>query len=163
LRKVSEAITAAVATGENLDDIGQFTPLMVNGAIDVVQVGSGTTGITGAMQVADMAYGFELPVSMMNCPANFMAHLAAALPNHWMMEVVDVGRDIAMQADQRIENGWIVLGDSPGLGITYDEARLNELAVESPSPGSGASPWGRRRGAGLYQAGPNEPDRIDEE
>ena len=34
------------------------------------------------MMVADMAYGFEIPVSLMNCPANYMAHLAAALPNH---------------------------------------------------------------------------------
>ena len=25
---------------------------------------------------------------MMNCPGDFMAHLAAALPNHLMMEVL---------------------------------------------------------------------------
>ncbi len=160
---MSEGITAAVATGENLDDISQFTPLIANGAVDVVQVGSGTTGITGAMMVADLAYAFELPVSMMNCPANFMAHLAAALPNHMMMEVVAVGRDLAMQVDQTMEDGWIVLGDSPGLGITYDETKLDSLAVDAASPGTGASPWGRRRGAALYEVGPSEPDWIDEE
>ena len=49
----------------------------------------------------------------MNCPANFMAHLAAALPNHLMMEVVAVGRDVSMQVDQAMEDGWIVLGSSP--------------------------------------------------
>ena len=162
LRKVSEGITAAVATGENLDDISQFTPLIANGAVDVVQVGSGTTGITGAMMVADLAYAYELPVSMMNCPANFMAHLAAALPNHMMMEVVAVGRDIAMQVDQTMVDGWIVLGDSPGLGITYDEAKLDSLSVDAASPGTGASPWGRRRGAALYEVGPNEPDWMEE-
>ena len=116
LRKVSEGITAAVATGENLDDISEFTPLIANGAVDIVQVGSSGTGITGAMMVADLAYAFELPIAVMNCPANYMAHMAAALPNHMMMEVVAVGRDIAMQVDQTMEDGWIVLGDSPGLG-----------------------------------------------
>ena len=79
--------------------------MTANGAVDVVQVGSGTTGITGAMMVADLAHAFELPVSMMNCPANFMAHLAAALPNHLMMEVVAVGRDVSMQVDQTMEDG----------------------------------------------------------
>ncbi|MDP6514788.1 MAG: mandelate racemase/muconate lactonizing enzyme family protein, partial [SAR202 cluster bacterium] len=109
LRKVSEGITAAVATGENLQDISEFTPLIANGGVDIVQVGSGTTGITGAMKVADLAYAFEIPVAMMNCPANFMAHTAAALPNHMMMEMVAVGRDIAMNVDHKVEAGWIVL------------------------------------------------------
>jgi L-alanine-DL-glutamate epimerase-like enolase superfamily enzyme len=124
LRKVSQSIRAAVATGENLDEISEFTPLIANEAVDVVEIGSGTSGITGAMQVADLAYAFELPVSMMNCPGNYMAHLAAALPNHMMMEVVDVGRDAVMQVDNQIEDGWIVLGDSPGLGMTIDDKKL---------------------------------------
>jgi L-alanine-DL-glutamate epimerase-like enolase superfamily enzyme len=103
------------------------------------------------MQVAHLAYGFELPVSMMNCPANYMAHLAAVLPNHMMMEVVASGTEQVLKADNRIEDGWIVLGDSPGLGITFDEERLRKASVETVSAGAGPSPWGRRRGAGLYE------------
>ena len=163
LRRVSQNVKAAVATGENLDEISQFTPLIANQAVDIVQVGIGTSGITGAMQVAHLAYAFELPVAMMNCPGNLMAHLAAALPNHMMMEVVDAGMDAGMIVDNQIQDGWIVLGDSPGLGITFDEGRLDEMAVDKPSPGAGASPWGRRRGAGLYEIGPDEPKLIDEE
>ena len=34
------------------------------------------------MKVANMAYAYELPVAMMNCPGNTMAHLATNLPNH---------------------------------------------------------------------------------
>jgi len=132
--------------------------------VDIVEVGMGTTGITGAMQVADLAYGFELPVAMMNCPANIMAHLAAALPNHMMMEVVGAGREQGMSlVDNHIEDGWIVLGDAPGLGIAFDEAKLASLAVERPSPDAGASPWGRRRGAGLVEVGPDEPEDMDQE
>ncbi len=163
LRKVSQSIRAAVATGENLDEISEFTPLIANEAVDVVEIGSGTSGITGAMQVADLAYAFELPVSMMNCPGKYMAHLAAALPNHMMMEVVDVGRDVVMQVDNRIEDGWIVLGDSPGLGMTIDDRKLERFLVEKPSPEARSSPWGRRRGAGLYEVPPGEPEETGEE
>lgn len=163
LRQVSQSITAAVATGENLDEISEFTPLIANEAVDVVQIGSGTSGITGAMQVAHLAYAFERPVSMMNCPANYMAHLAAALPNHMMMEVVAPGMDALMKVDNRIEEGRIVLGDSPGLGITFDQAKLEESTVDRPSPETCRIPWGRRRGAGLYEVSPDEPEEIDEE
>ena len=63
-------------------------PLIDNGAVDIVEVGMGTTGLTGAMKVANMAFAYELPVAMMNCPGNTMSHLATNLPNHFMMEVV---------------------------------------------------------------------------
>jgi len=162
LRKVSQGIKAAVATGENLDDISEFTPLLVNEAVDIVEVGWGASGITGALRVADLAYAFDLPVSIMNCPANFMAHLAAALPNHVMMEVVAVGRGVGMKIDNHIEDGWIVLGDEPGLGIAYDEVALEAMAVDKPAAGA-FKPWGRRRGAGLYEVGPDEPEEMGQE
>lgn len=162
LRQVSRAVKAAVATGENLHEIGDFMALIEQEAVDVVQVGSNTSGITGAMQVADMAYGFELPVALMNCPGNFMAHLAAALPNHLMMEVVEAGREVCFSTDQRIEDGYIVLGDSPGLGWVFDEEKLKALEVESLTPGVTLGSWGRRRGGGLYVVPPDEQDDLHE-
>ncbi len=163
LRKVSESIRAAVATGENLDDISEFMPLVANEAADVLNIGSGSSGITGALQIADLAYAFEIPVTMMNCPGNFMAHLAAALPNHWMMEVVGAGREkVFKKVDNHIEDGWIVLGDAPGLGLEFDDAVLDRSTAEIPTAGSRATLWGRRRGAGLFEVGPNEPEWPEE-
>lgn len=151
LRLVSRSVRAAVATGENLNGPGDFYPLLLNEAADVVEVGVGTVGITGAMQVAHTAATFELPVAMMNCPANYMAHLAAALPNHMMMEVVDPGREPCFTFDNRIEDGFIVMGDTPGLGITIDEAKLDQLQEPIPRrPDSEPQPFYRRAGAGLY-------------
>ena len=160
LRKVSQGIRAAVATGENLQEPEEFAPLVANGAVDVVQIHYRQSGITGALMVADLAYAHELPVSTVFCTANFMAHVAAALPNHWTMEVVDSGVEAVMNVDNRIEDGWIVLGDSPGLGIAIDEDELARLAVEEQAPGAGA--WGRRRGAGLYEVPVDEPDWPEE-
>jgi len=163
LRQVSRSIRAAVATGENLDHVSEFMPLVANEAVDVIQIGRGCSGITGGLQVADLAYAFEIPVSVMNCPGSFMAHFAAALPNHIWMEVFNAGRTVGMQVDTRLEDGWIVLGDEPGLGITFDEAMIDELAVPETAATATALPAGRRRGAGLYEVGPDEPAEVETE
>jgi L-alanine-DL-glutamate epimerase-like enolase superfamily enzyme len=142
-----------VATGENLDHVCDFLPLLAHEAVDIVEVGAGTSGITGAMQVAHLAYAYELPVCIMNCPGHYMAHLAAALPNHLMMEVVAAGRDVCFTSSARIEDGWLVLGDAPGLGLVFDDAKLDALAVD-PSTPEVTLPPGRREGAGRYVVEP---------
>jgi L-alanine-DL-glutamate epimerase-like enolase superfamily enzyme len=157
LRQVSQGITAAVATGENLDHVSEFMPLVANEAVDVVQVGGGCSGITGMLQVADLAYAFELPVSVMNSPGNMMAHVAAVLPNHIMMEVVDAGRTFGMRIDHPVEDGWITLSDAPGLGLQFDEDVLTAQSADKPSAAATSFQWGRRPGAALYEVGPDEP------
>ena len=92
---------------------------------------------------------------MMNCQANYMAHLAAALPNHMAMEVVDPGREHCLTFDNAIEDGFIVLGNEPGLGIEVDEGKLRELQQNPPQRKSGF-PFSRREGAGLYVKGAEE-------
>ena len=149
LASVSRRIKAAVATAENLRSIGEVYPLIHNEAVDIVNVSTATTGFTGCRQVANMCYAYELPVSMMNCQANFMAHLAAALPNHLSMEVVDPGREQCLNFDNAIEDGFIVLGDKPGLGIEVDEEALRQLQVH-PQQRKSNFPFARREGAGLY-------------
>jgi len=156
LKKVSDNIRAAVATGENLDALNDYLSLLQGGAADILNVGVRASGITGALKVADLAYAYEVPVTVMNCPANYMAHLAAVLPNHIMMEVLDNGRDAVFTHRHEIEDGWIVLNDEPGLGFTFDQGKLDAHAVTEHS---GSFGWGRRQGAGLYVAGPGEPHR----
>ncbi|MBZ0299934.1 MAG: mandelate racemase/muconate lactonizing enzyme family protein, partial [Anaerolineae bacterium] len=56
LRKVSQSVTAMVASGENLDELHEFTHLVANEAVDVINLGVGAWGITGMLQVADLAY-----------------------------------------------------------------------------------------------------------
>ncbi len=150
LRKVSDSVNAAVATGENLDDAADFRALIAHRAADILQIGVGTGGITGAMRVAQMADGFDLPVSVMNCPGDYMAHFAAVLPNHIWMEVVDPGREVVFSHDSRVEDGYIVLGDRPGNGIEFDIEKLEKYRVSERSASAAPSPWGRRPGAGLY-------------
>jgi L-alanine-DL-glutamate epimerase-like enolase superfamily enzyme len=130
LRRVSHAIRSAVASGEHLANVSQFVPLIADEAIDVVQVGVYSGGITGSLRIAELAAAFGLQVSMMNNPGRMMAHAAAAMPNHVMMEVLNVGRDVALSTDYTMEDGWIVLGDAPGLGIQFKDDQLERLGVE---------------------------------
>ena len=160
LRQVSRNISAAVATGENLNHIGDFYPLISQQAADVLNISASHSGFTGCRQVANMAYAYELPVTMMNCQANFAAHLAAALPNHMMMEVVDPGREQCIEFAHEIEDGFIHLSNEPGLGIRIDEDKLAELKANPPEPERRRrNPFPRRQGAGRFVV-PPQPEEA---
>ncbi len=149
LRKVRRQVTAKVSSGENLHSLRDAYPLIANGAVDVLNVWTGQSGVTGLRQIAHLAQVHGVEVSMMNAQANYMAQVAAALPNHGMMEVVDPGREHCLRWDSRIDDGCIVLGEAPGFGIEIDEAKLRALQAQPPS-GRGSFPFPRREGAGLY-------------
>jgi L-alanine-DL-glutamate epimerase-like enolase superfamily enzyme len=161
LRRVSSSVRAAVATGENLDGAADFAPLLLEDAADIYQVSDLTSGITGALQVAAMCAGFERPIAMVNCPGDFMAHAATIMPNHIVMEVVEAGWAPFVTVAQRIEGGWIILGDAPGIGISVDETAWTEW---KPRDGADAwqdpQPFGRRRGAGLWVEPPTAEERA---
>jgi L-alanine-DL-glutamate epimerase-like enolase superfamily enzyme len=159
LKRVKRGVRSAVCAGENLDTLGDFLPYFAHEAADIIQVGAGMTGITGALQIADAAYGFEYPVTVGGSPGNFQAHIAAALPNHMMMEVPHFDPEPVLKTSVEVKDGWLVCGDEPGNGLSFDHEELRKHAVEKLSPGSGPSPFGRRRGAGLYEVPPT-PDEI---
>lgn len=153
LQRVSRQVGAKVASGENLHTLRDVYPLIANRAVEVLNVWTGQSGVTGLRQIAHMAHVHGIEVSMMNAQANYMAQVAAALPNHAMMEVVDPGREHCLRFDNRIEDGHIVMGDAPGFGIEVDEAKLRALQADPPT-GRGRFPFPRREGAGLYLVPP---------
>ena len=153
LARVSRGVRAAVATGENLTSIGQFAALVHSEAVDVVQIHVQATGITAGLQIAEMSDAFALPIALVNCPGRYAAHLAAVVPNHLMMEVLDAGRDAVFDSDHRLEGGQIVLADAPGLGIVFDEERLAQHLVERPSAGALSSAYRRADDSGISEPG----------
>jgi len=137
--RLSGSIKAAVATGENLTGLEQFTPLFDAGAVDVVQTGS-VWGITHFLRVAYAAHSRNLPVSPVGMTANpAVAAAAASVPNHLSAEVQDLGSPFGITIDQEFADGGVVLGDVPGNGLTLDEAAIVEnqrtaswLSAEGP-------------------------------
>ncbi|MFB7251206.1 mandelate racemase/muconate lactonizing enzyme family protein [Microbacterium sp. NPDC056234] len=151
LATVSGAVNAAVATGENLVGLEQYTSLIRARAVDVVQAGS-VFGITHFLRVANLAYAHDLPISPVGYYANPAAHAAAAMPNHLACEVQDLGVPAGIAVDHVITDGGIVLGDAPGLGISVDESSLAHGAPEGSPMGFAleAGPHIRPARAGLY-------------
>lgn len=126
---IRQQTNCAVATGENLTGIEQFQPLLREHAVDVLQAGM-CWGISHFLRVANLAHAFSLPVSPVGYNANPVAHAAAAVPNHMSCEIQDLSFPLGLHVDQRIENGGIMLGNTPGLGITFDETTLAQQLNE---------------------------------
>ena len=162
LKKVSDALKTPVCAGENLDTLGDFLPYFHHRSADVIQVSHGMTGITGALQIADVAYGLELPITLGGSAGILHAHIASAIPNCITIEIPHPEPETKVYKwDVKIENGLAVLGDKPGHGITIDYEELNKSVVNKISVKSGPSPYGRRAGAGLYEVPPTK-DEIKE-
>jgi hypothetical protein len=78
-----------------------------------------------------------------------------------LMEVVEGDREPCFTVDTWVEDGFVQIGDTPGLGVTIDEARLAEIEIDPGKPGpAGGMPWGRREGAGLVGVPLTEAERA---
>lgn len=131
LASVRQHVAAAVASGENLTGLEQYRPLLAADAVDIVQVGN-VWGITNFLRVAAVAHSYDLPVSPVAYHANPVAHAAAAIPNHLSFEVQHLTSPIGVTIDQEIQDGGIVLGDEPGLGVRVDEKHIEAVCAANP-------------------------------
>lgn len=145
LATVSRQVRAAIATGENLTGLDQYLPLISGRAVDLVQAGGGW-GISHFLRVAALAAGHNLPVS----PVGFFGHLApaaAAVGNHALTEVQGFTLPAGVSADWDIDDGRIVLGTTPGNGLSFDESAVRSPAATEALPPQG--PHVRPSDAGL--------------
>ena len=149
LRRVSEAVRAPIATGENFTDPQEFVPLFQHGAGDVIQVASHNSGFTGAGIVADMAAAFDRPVVTGPDVGNSMAHLSSTWKHHVMMEVFEMGREAALVNPMEVEDGCVVLNNTPGAGIEFDEKYLASHGPSDKPKKMLATVYGRAEDAGL--------------
>jgi L-alanine-DL-glutamate epimerase-like enolase superfamily enzyme len=130
---VGRGIRASVAAGENLTGLEQFRPLMAAGAVDIVQTAAGW-GVTHFLRVAALAHAYDLPVSPIGTTPLGLVHAATAVPNHIATELQDLTPPTGLTVDGSVEDGRFVLGDSPGLGVSVDEAVIGTVVLSSTSP-----------------------------
>jgi L-alanine-DL-glutamate epimerase-like enolase superfamily enzyme len=147
LASVRRGIRAAVAAGENLTGLEQYRPLLDADALDIVQVAN-VWGITHFLRVAAVAHARDLPVSPVAYHGNPLAHAAVAVPNHLAFEVQDLSFPTGLAVDQEFEDGGIVLGEAPGLGIRVDENHISPVDAANPVAAT-AGPHVRPDRAGL--------------
>ena len=118
LKQVSNAISGAVCVGRELG-VSEFLPHFQHRSADVIEIDIGTVGISGALQIADAAFGYELPVTLTATAGNIHAHLAGVMPSFMSLEVLDpASASRNWSSDVRIEAGWALVGDAPGNGLS---------------------------------------------
>jgi L-alanine-DL-glutamate epimerase-like enolase superfamily enzyme len=141
MRALRASTDVRIAGGEMTRELSAFRDLIEGGCLDVLQPDAALVGgITGLRKVAAMARGHDLTFTPhtwtngMGLVAN--AHLVAGLgdapflefpydPPQWGLE----RRDFLMAAPLAAIDGWIALGDAPGLGYAVDEPRLKATRI----------------------------------
>jgi L-alanine-DL-glutamate epimerase-like enolase superfamily enzyme len=137
MRALREATDVRVAAGEMTRQLHELRDLITSGCVDVLQPDVALVGgITGLRRIAVMAQEHHLTFTPhtwtngMGLTAN--AHLMTGLcdgpflefpydPPEWSLE----RRDFLMAEPLGVDrDGWLNLGDSPGMGYALDEERL---------------------------------------
>lgn len=140
LRKVSEATTIPIATGERLATRYEYTALLEQKSCDIFQVDlSGVGGILEAKKIAAMceAWHTQITTHFWAGPVNFAAQiqLDACCPNFLIQEAIETmgnfgGFDKVMKKPFCWEEGYIIPSKEPGLGIELDEEKIREYVIE---------------------------------
>jgi L-alanine-DL-glutamate epimerase-like enolase superfamily enzyme len=142
MRRLRDMVDVRVAGGEMTRELYEFRDLIRDGCLDVLQPDAALVGgITGLRRVALMAQEHNLIFTPhtwgngLGLVAN--AHLTAGLcdapflefpydPPEWDLD----RRDYMMAEPCRVDaDGYIRLGDTPGMGFALDEDRLEHLRI----------------------------------
>ncbi|MEO0371062.1 MAG: mandelate racemase/muconate lactonizing enzyme family protein [Pseudomonadota bacterium] len=133
MARVAGAVRIPVATGERLTTKAEFAPVLREGAATILQPALGRAGgIWEMKKVAAMAevYNAQMAPHLYAGPVEWAAnvHFAASIPNILMAETIESPfHDALIKGSIRVEDGFIPVPDTPGLGIEVDEdlARAN--------------------------------------
>jgi len=142
MRALRAATDVRIAGGEMTRQVHELRDLVTGGAVDVLQPDAALVGgITGLKRIAILAQEHHLVFTPhtwtngMGVTAN--AHLVAGLcdapyfeypfdPPEWTLQ----RRDFMLTEPLRVDGeGWINLGDAPGMGYTLDEERLRATRI----------------------------------
>ena len=117
-----------IAVGESLYHPAHFREYLERGACSVVQVDCARIGgITPWLKVAHLAETFNVPV----CPHFLMelhVSLSAAVPNGAWVEYIPQ-LDAITTSRMAMQDGFALPPGAPGLGIDWDFAAIDRLAV----------------------------------
>lgn len=117
--ELARRTSVPIAVGESLYSASQFKDYLQSGAASIVQVDVARIGgITPWLKVAHMAEAFNIMV----CPHFLMElhlSLVCAVPNAKWLEYIPQ-LDSVTEATMKIDNGFAIPSDEPGLGIQWN-------------------------------------------
>ena len=134
MAKVARAVTIPIATGERLTTKSELAEVLRQGAASILQPALGRSGgIWETKKIAAIAevYNVQLAPHLYAGPVEWAAnvHLSVSIPNILIAETIETQFHKALIKNSiKVENGFIVAPQGPGLGIDFDE----ELARANP-------------------------------
>lgn len=172
LKKIREATSTPVLTGEDIFGLDHFKPLIDNEAVDIIHPDPLTSGaLLETKKIADYAdrKGIKAAIHFAGSPVGCMAsvHMAATLTNLVAMEnhALDMPwwSDLVKGAPRPIvQQGYITVPDKPGLGIELNDEVIKEHlrypqyfeheALDAPQEIRGyhvGGPWPHYNGEGV--------------
>ena len=131
------ALDTPIAGGERLRSPGAFVEAFRVGALDVAMPDVRICGgITGLVKTAELARWFGVRVSPHNWVSRLgaiaSANAAVTLPNCLMTEIEatpTVVDERLLDPPLRLDDGFLVVPDGPGLGVTVNESFVEEFAT----------------------------------
>ena len=136
---VAASVRIPLATGERMTTRAEFGALLRYGGVKILQPALGRVGgIWEATKIAAIAEVFnaEMAPHLYAGPIEWAAnlHLATAIPNILIAETIETKfHNDLIGGALRIENGYLIPPDGPGLGLEFDE----DLARAHPYTGTG--------------------------
>jgi L-talarate/galactarate dehydratase len=127
LRQVRDAIATRICAGEVYQNIPQFMRLLEAHASDHVMIDL-DLGLTGFLKVAHMCEAYGLPV-VNHLASEILAHGIAAVPNGLIVGFYPWAQPLFTTPAQ-IEDGDLILPETPGLGLDLDEEAVRHFTIE---------------------------------
>jgi galactonate dehydratase len=136
-RIASESVTP-VGFGRFTAEAGVFQDLLRGDAIDVLRPDVSRHGVSQARRISALAETYYVAIAPFHDGGPIATaaalHLAASLPNFFIQQVPCPAADedrrmrarLAGASLEVVKDGFLQLPRGPGLGITVDEAALNE-------------------------------------
>ena len=147
LASVRQKINIPVVTGEELYTKFEFREVFERQAADILNPDvCNVGGILELKEIAAMAEPYFVVISPHNFNSTTVGlaatiQVSAAIPNflitEYFVNLEELGNDIAKTPFQ-VQNGYIQLPDTPGLGINLDEERLSAYPYQPFPPRSPA-------------------------
>ncbi|MCY3647428.1 MAG: mandelate racemase/muconate lactonizing enzyme family protein [Chloroflexi bacterium] len=129
MARIAAALDTPLCSGEYHYGLVPFRHMVEARSIDIMMVDLFRVGgFTEYVKAAHLAEAFNLPV-VTHLATELFAH-AAAGTNTLLLEHVPWAFPLFEEVPQ-VEEGMVVLGDEPGLGLRFDEAYLRANAVDA--------------------------------
>lgn len=144
LRQVTRSTSTTICSGESVNTLLDYRPFLEQKAMDVGMVDIPWTGFAQAKAIIDLAESHDIVMA----PHNYYSHLSTFMAAHLCaatrcVQIMETDVDAAPWRDElfteipQIEDGYLVIPDSPGWGIDLNEEAIAERPWRGAIPSSG--------------------------